>query len=323
MTSRPADHPPSNGSRPDAQPVPSWNTSASSGAAPMAPHLDPWITELARPGRRGILKRGGRRIKDEAAATALVAAITSPRRLAVVGLKGGTGKTTLAVAMAMTLARARGEDVLLFDADTRHGSLPLRTGVLPVASAHDLAVTGDPGRIEILAGSLGRSPDGVWVMPSGRTASQSAEMDERVYTGAMNAVYRHFPIIITDCGAGVATPLVQRVLSGAHCLVLATTTSADGVQTTESALDWLQRTGYGALTKRSIVVLTNVDPKGPGMTLAEARRRFASSCAAVIAIPADRHLALGGRLDLDALQPTTRAAFEQLAAAVMTGARSA
>lgn len=240
-------------------------------------------------------------------------AIVSPRRIAVVGPKGGTGKTTLAVAMATTYARVRDHDVLLFDADTRHGALPLRAGVLPVASAHDLAVTGDPGRVEILAGSLARSRDGVWVLPSGHTAAQSAEMDERVYIGAMDAVYRHFPIMITDCGAGVATPLMQRVLSGAHCLVLATTATADGVQTTETAMDWLQRTGYGKLTKASIVALTNVSSKGPGLTLDEARRRFASSCATVLAIPADPHLALGSYLDLDELAPAARAAVTQLA----------
>lgn len=284
----------------------------------MPPHLDPWVMELAAPDRWSWVRRGAQRTrKDEAAAALLAAALTSPRRIAVVGLKGGTGKTTIAVAMATTYARARGENILLFDADTRHGSLPLRTGVLPVASAHDLAVTGDPGRVEILAGSLARSRDGVWVLPSGRTAAQSAEMDERVYTGAMNAVYRHFPIMITDCGAGIATPLMQRVLSGAHCLILATTATADGVLTTESAVDWLHRTGYGELTKRSIVVLTNVAAKGPGMKLEDAQRRFAASCAAVIAVPADRHLAVGSYLDLDALAPATRAAFTGLAGAAL------
>ncbi|MBA3339104.1 MAG: AAA family ATPase [Geodermatophilaceae bacterium] len=288
---------------------------------PMAPHLDPWIAELTRSDRRPRHKRGGRATKDEAAELALRAPITAPRRIAVIGLKGGTGKTTLAVAMAMTYARARRNDVLLFDADTRHGSLPLRVGVLPVASARDLAVTGDPGRLEILAGSLARSQDGVWVLPSGRTAAQSAEMDERVYTAAMNAVYRHFPIMITDCGAGVATPLMQRVLSGSHCLVLATTSTADGVLTTESAVDWLYRTGYGELTRRSIVALTSTSAKGPGMSLAQAQRRFASSCAAVLAIPADRHLAVGSRLDLDALAPATRAACTRLAATALTAAR--
>ncbi|MDQ4037715.1 MAG: MinD/ParA family protein [Actinomycetota bacterium] len=251
-----------------------------------------------------------------------MAPISSPRRLAVIGLKGGTGKTTLAVAMATTYARARGENILLFDADTRQGSLPLRTGVVPVASAHDLAVAGDPGRIEILAGSLARSFDGVWVLPSGRTAEESARMDQRVYTDAMNAVYRHFPIMITDCGAGVATPLMQRVLSGTHGLVLATTATADGVLTTESAVDWLHRMGYGELTKRSIVVLTNVYPKGAGLTLEEVQRRFASSCAAVLSIPADRHLGVGSYLDLDALAPATRAACTALAGAALRAALS-
>lgn len=292
-------------------------------AAPVPPHLDPWVAELARPARRPRFKRGSRAHEDAAAAAVLISPIPSPRRIAVIGLKGGTGKTTLAVTMAVTFARARRDDVLLFDTDTRHGSLPLRIGVLPVASAHDLAVTGDPGRVEILAGSLARSQDGVWVLPSGRTAAQSAEMDERVYTAAMNAVYRHFPIMITDCGAGVATPLMHRVLSGAHCLVLATTATVDDVMTTESAVDWLQRTGFGELAKRSIVALTNVSPKAPGLSEEEARRRFASSCAAVVAIPADRHLAVGSALDLDALAPATRAACTSLAAAALGASLSA
>jgi len=285
--------------------------------------MDSWVAELACPGRRSRRKRGKKGPREDAAAAALTVPISSPRRIAVIGLKGGTGKTTLAVAMSMIYARVRGSDVLLFDADTRHGSLPLRTGVLPVASAHDLAATGDPGRVDILAGSLARNRDGVWVMPSGRTAAQSAEMDERVYTGAMNAVYRHFPSLITDCGAGIATPLMQRVLSGSHCLVLATTASADGIMTTESAVDWLQRTGYGELTRRSIVVLTNHSPKGPGMSLDEAQRRFTSSCAAVLAVPADRHLEMGSYLDLDALPPATRSAFTKLAALALRAALSA
>lgn len=301
---------------------------SSSSLPPRAPHLDPWVTELTRVGRGPRLPRSGRggrasRIEQEEWDAQLRAPISSPRRMAVVGLKGGTGKTTLAVAMATTFARSRGQDVLLFDADTRHGSLPLRTGVLPVASAHDLAVTGDPGRVDILAGSLGKTRDGVWVLPSGRSAEQSAEMDDRVYTGAMNAVYRHFPIMITDCGAGIATPLMQRVLSGCHSLVMASTATADGILTTENAIAWLQRAGYGELTRRSIVALTNVTPKGPGLGLAEVRRRFASTGAEVLAVPADRHLAVGGYLYFDGLAPATRAAFSHLAASALRAALAA
>lgn len=291
---------------------------------PIPPHLDPWVGELARPGRRRpITIRFGRASRTVADAARLSAPILSARRIAVVGLKGGTGKTTLSVAMASTYARVRPDNVLLFDADPRYGSIPLRTGVFPIASAHELAAAGDPGRVEILTGSMSRSRDGVWVLPSGRSAAQSAELDEGIYTAAMNAVYRHFPIMVTDCGAGLATPLMKRVLSGSHSLVLATTATADGVLTTEYALSWLQRSGYPELTRRSVVALTNVSPKGPGISIEEARRRFASTCGGVIAVPADRQLAVGSYLDLDALAPATRAACTQLAAAALGAALSA
>ncbi len=161
------------------------------------------------------------------------------------------------------------------------------------------------------------------MLPSGLDPGESARFDEATFVATMDVVHRHFPITITDCGAGVATPLMQRVLSGAHSLILATTATADGVLTTESAVDWLQRTGYGELTKHSIVVLTNVSAKRPGMSLEEARRRFASSCAAVLAIPADSHLAVGGRLELERLAPATQAACNQLAAAALGAALSA
>lgn len=293
------------------------------------PHLDPWVVELAGRSRRPRRLRAGRAAQTQATAALRAIPIASPRRMAVVGLKGGTGKSTLSVALANTYARERGENVLLFDADTRHGVLPLRTGTSPVASAHEIAATGDPGRPENLAGSLSRSPDGVWVLPSGRTPAQSAAMDERVYTGAMNALYRHFPITISDCGAGLASPLMQRVLSGCHSLVLATSATADGVLTSENAIAWLRSAGYAELTGRSVVALTNAThspkarAKGPGIGVEEARRRFATSCADVIAVPADRHLAVGSYLDLDALAQPTRAAIIAVAAAALRAAAAA
>lgn len=290
---------------------------------PHPAHLDPWVAALTEGSGRHRRRRAGRRIRtsrDEVVAALQAITITAPRRLAVVGLKGGSGRTTLSVVLATTYARVRGEHVLLFDADTRHGSLPLRTGTFPIATAHEVAATGDPGRVEVLTGAVSRSADGVWVLPSGRSAAQSALLDERVHAGAMNALYRHFPIMITDCGSGLATPLMEAVLSGCHGLVLATTDGEDGVQAIEQAVSWLRRTGYFDLTKRSVVAMTTLHRSG--VSLAEAQRRFGTSCADVLAIPADPHLAAGSYIDIGALEVSTRVAYARLAVSALRAAQS-
>ena len=300
---------------------------------PAAPHLDPAVAGLTRapqPVKRRWTTRGETPVEppptaaDLAAWTASLATpVQSPRRIGVVALKGGVGKTTLSVLLASTLARSRTDPVLLFDADTTFGSLALRTGVPLAASAHELAVAGDPGRFDVLSGALSRSRDGAWVLPSGRDPEQSAALSEQVYVGAMNAVFRHFAVMVTDCGAGLATPLMRRVVSGCHSLVLATSPSVDGLLASHNVLRWLRTSGFAALADRSIVALTNVPAGGGAVDLAEARNRFAGLAGTVLTVPSDPHLATGSQLELDALAPATRAAAVRLAASALGAALAA
>lgn len=53
---------------------------------------------------------------------ALLAKRDEPVRIAVANLKGGTGKSTTAVELALTIARYTGESVLLIDADGGNGT---------------------------------------------------------------------------------------------------------------------------------------------------------------------------------------------------------
>lgn len=291
---------------------------------PLPPHLDPRIDGLLRPGGSPAPKRrfGRRRqpAQQELPTGWPSRPIYLPRRIGVVGLKGGVGKTTLSILMASTYARSRPEPVLLVDADTSYGSMMLRTGTTPIASSKDLAVMGDPGSLNVLAGALGRTRDGLWVLPSGRNPAESAAMDERTYVGAMRAVYQHFPIMLTDCGAGMAGPLMHRILVGCHSLVLATSPSLDGILATHNALRWLASSELVGLVSRSIVVLTGVPDRGLGIDLQATRERFAPLCKDVQVIPRDAHLSTGGFLDLDALAPETRRAATLLAASALDAA---
>jgi len=261
-------------------------------------------------------------IAPNRASNGLQLPISTPRRISFVGMKGGVAKTTMAILMCTAAARARREPVLLLDADTTYGSLMLRMGIAPIASSHDIAQMGDPGSLEVLAGAISRNADGVWVLPTGRTPAQSAAFGEMTYVQAMRAIYRHFPITVSDCGAGLAGPLMQRVISASHSLVIATAPSLDSVLATHNALHWLESIGYQALARRSIVAISNVDADNPRIDLAEAAERLAPLCRTVITVPADPQLAPGGHLQFDRLAPQTIRAANDLAANVLEAALS-
>jgi MinD-like ATPase involved in chromosome partitioning or flagellar assembly len=300
------------------QPGPAPSSAPPAGAAvpprAAAPHLDPVVaglTSTAPAVRRRWPWQGQQADQPSAADVATWTAtlrtpVPSPRRIGVVALKGGVGKTTLSVLLAGTIARVRREPVLLFDTDPTFGSLVLRTGARPRIAVADVARLGDPGSLEPMRPFLAPSDDGVWVLPSGLDPAQSAALDADGYVGAMNAVHRHFPVMVTDCGTGLVGPVVQRVLSGSHTLVFATTPSLDGVMATHHALRWLHENGRAWLARNSTVVLTNVPRRGAALDLAETRQRFAPLCRDVVMLPADPHLAAGGPVDVDALAPATR-----------------
>ncbi|WP_158716279.1 MinD/ParA family protein [Blastococcus sp. Marseille-P5729] len=298
---------------------------ASAHERPIAPHLDQRLAGLDTPPRprRWPFGRRGANGMDNEPSDGLSRPIHSPRRISVVGMKGGVGKTTLSILTATTIARMRQMPVLLLDSDTTYGSLMLRTGLAPMASADDLATMGDPGSLQLLSSSVSRTTDGVWVVPSGRTPAQSAAFGEQGYVAAVRAVYRYFPVMITDCGAGLAGPLMHRVISASHSLVIATAPSMDSLLATYNTLEWLASIGYESLAMRSIVAITNVNPKTIRINLEETRKRFRERCHEVVVIPSDPHLQSGSAVDYDALDEPALEAARSLAATALGAALEA
>ncbi|WP_158079342.1 AAA family ATPase [Actinomadura sp. CNU-125] len=94
-------------------------------ADPIAVHGDPLPRRLARGAVRPL------RAADDVRALAehgrwLARPVTTGRRIAVTGIRGGSGKSTVAALVATVLARHRRDRVLALDADPQFGSLPLR-----------------------------------------------------------------------------------------------------------------------------------------------------------------------------------------------------
>ncbi len=311
---------------PAPSPPPGITQTPREAAAPPLPpgrRGDGEATGKRKPERRLRLFGGqarGRAQQEERERGRLSSPIRSPRRVAVVGLKGGVGKTTLSVLLAGIYSEVRDEPVLLLDADPTFGSLLLRSGVAPTHSARDLAGRGDPGSLAILTPYLARSANGAWVLPSGLDPGESARFDEPTFVATMDVVHRHFPITVTDCGAGLSGGLMRQLLSGAHTLVFTTSPSVDGITATYAGLRWIAERGFGALVANSFVAVTAVR-QGLPVDLTAAAQRFDGLCRGLISIPDDPHLRAGARIDQSELTDLTRGAMLHLAAEVLEAAQ--
>ena len=81
-------------------------------------------------------------------------------------------------------------------------------------------------------------------------------------------------------------------------------------------MDWLDAHGHGELVRNSVAVINCVHRVGGGVDLDRVGAHFAARCRAVVQIPFDAHLEEGAEVELDRLEPSTRLALLELAAAV-------
>jgi MinD-like ATPase involved in chromosome partitioning or flagellar assembly len=88
-------------------------------------------------------------------------------------------------------------------------------------------------------------------------------------------------------------------------------------------MDWLDAHGHGELVRNAVAVVNNVSRSSGGVDLDRVAEHFATRCRAVVRVPFDPHLQEGAEVDLDRLDPATRDALLELAAAVADAFASA
>lgn len=255
----------------------------------------------------------------------------------MLGLVPSPDSTSLALALGAALTAGTPDDVLVIGGDDDR-DLAARSGTPPAATAFDLAALGDPGGAAVLTGSIRRSADGVWVLP-GRGADGEV-LDAPTYVEAMNAVYRHYPLIVTACPPQVEHPVSQQVLRGCHSVVLVCGRQEAQLAAAQATLDRLEGGGFPGLAATSIVVPVTARPTLPppgrdgaparrssGLQAralaAQARTQLAAQCWAVRPLRADRAWRADGVLRLETLSRAARRSLTRLAAVVREAAAAA
>jgi MinD-like ATPase involved in chromosome partitioning or flagellar assembly len=247
--------------------------------------------------------------------------LPGPHSVVVGSIKGGIGKTTVSALLGLALAEHRGDRVIVIDANPDAGTLgdrlvgeeaasrttmrDLLNNIGHIRSSTQLAgYTHLAGRLQVL------------------TSEQEPELSEMFsaaeYETVLRLLARFYEAIITDSGTGVVHSAMQGSLSHADSLVIVGAPTQDGASRASRTLQWLATHGYSELARDAIVVLS-YDRHSPFVDEQIIHEHFRTRCRAVIELPADRHLATGGLIDLGALASATRDAALELAATIADG----
>jgi MinD-like ATPase involved in chromosome partitioning or flagellar assembly len=259
----------------------------------------------------------------ELARRELEARITAPvdgcRRIAVVALKGGVGKTTTTACLGATFADHRGDRVVAVDANPDPGTLGYRIRRDTMRTAKDLLA--DAAKLERYAdvrAYASQTDLRLEVIASEADPARSEAFGEDDYRELAGVLERFYSLVFTDCGPGLLHSAMRAILPLSDQLVVVSAPSLDGARSASLTLDWLAQHGHERLARSSVVVINAVRSRGL-VDIDRLEEHFARRCRAVVRVPFDRHLETGAEIVLDELAPATQRAYLWLAAAVADG----
>ena len=247
--------------------------------------------------------------------------LPGPHSVVVGSIKGGIGKTTVSALLGLALAEHRGDRVIVIDANPDAGTLGDRLVGEEAASKttmRDLLNNIDHVRSSTQLAGYTHLAGRLQVLTSEQEPELSELFSEADYETVLRLLARFYEAIITDSGTGVVHSAMQGSLAHADSLVIVGAPTQDGASRASRTLQWLATHGHPELARDAVVVLS-YDRHSPFVDESVIHEHFRSRCRAVIELPADRHLATGGLVDLDALSPATRDAALELAATVAEG----
>lgn len=144
---------------------------------------------------------------------------TTSRVIAVTSGKGGVGKTSLSVNLAIELAK-RGKKVVVFDADFGLANVEVMLGIRPTYNLLDLIHNGKS--IEEI---ITNGPCGIGFISGGSGVSELASLDNesiRLLISKLVQLDSLYDVVIIDTGAGITDSVMEFVLVSPEVLLVVT-----------------------------------------------------------------------------------------------------
>ena len=142
---------------------------------------------------------------------------TRPRVIAVTSGKGGVGKTSMAVNLAVAL-RMFGSDVLLVDADMGLGNVDVLLGLSVECDVREVLLNGRPIEQVVVGG-----PRGLKILPGASGVQELAELD-RDQVGAfiddLREYCAEFDYVVFDTSPGISNGVLDCLMAAQEILLV-------------------------------------------------------------------------------------------------------
>lgn len=218
--------------------------------------LKPFTSEAMLTAIRGVYARAEKRQRVTTTAVLSDRFRTKSRVVSLIGAKGGVGKTTLAVNLAVALAR-RGKRVAVVDLDLSFGDVGIFFGLNETQrTAYSLLLEG-PEFAEALSRYMVSHESGAQVLLAPAQAEQAEYVTPAFAQGVLRALKKEFEYVIVDTGQALSEVFFTAVEMADETLLVS---SADlpSVKNNRRLLDVLKTVGYATDNVKSVYVRRGV-----------------------------------------------------------------
>ena len=174
----------------------------------------------------------------------------TPHVVAITGGKGGVGKTSIAINLAIALSRT-GSKVCLFDGDTSLANTNVMLGLYPAYTLEHL-FSGERSIQEIVI----NGPEGIQIVPGASGVASCVELNvgqqQRLVT-SIRSIEKHYDYLLVDTAAGIG-PTVLHFIAASQVAVIVITPEPTSLTDAFSLLKVLKRRGY----RRKVQIVVNM-----------------------------------------------------------------